>query len=95
MNYIIFKKHVFEKVRWEDDVKIQGGEHGAQFLKLKRNGFKVAYVPGAEISEIEGLDSKLYRQMRLRHTDPPRICFDRIGVKKYILGNGTVDYDNL
>jgi hypothetical protein len=93
VNYCLFKRRVFEKVRWEPDVKIQGGEHGAQFIKIKRAGFKVAFVPGAEIAEQEGEDSLEYKKMRSRHTDPPRVCFDRIGVKRYVLGSGQVDYD--
>jgi len=93
VNYSIFKRRVFEKVRFEQDVPIQGGEHGAQFLKIKRAGYKVAYAVGVEIEEQGGLDSRRYRQFRARHTDPPRVCFDRIGVKKYILGNGQVDWD--
>ena len=50
VNYSLIKKHVFEKVRWDDDVKIGGGEHGSFFLDCKRAGFKTAYVPGVNIN---------------------------------------------
>jgi hypothetical protein len=93
VNYIMAKRGVFEKVRWDDDVKIGGGEHGAWFVDCKRTGLKVAYVPKAEIREQQGVSSPRYQQYRARSADPARPCFDRRGVRKYILGNGRVDYE--
>lgn len=92
VNFSLIKRRVFEKVRWDDDVKISGGEHGAFFTDVKRAGFKVAYVPGVQISEQEGADSDEYVKYRTRG-GPERPCFVRRGIKKYILGSGYVDYD--
>lgn len=93
VNYCLCKKRIFEKVRWDDDVRIGGGEHGSWFLDLKRAGFKTAYVPGVSIEEQRGSDSARYRQYRMRSANPERPCFDYRGVRKYILGGGRVDYE--
>lgn len=93
VNYCLCKSRIFNAVRWDDDVKIGGGEHGSWFLDLKRAGFKVAYVPGVSIQEQKGTDTQVYRDFRMRSQDPRRPCFDRRGVRKYILGGGQVDYD--
>lgn len=81
------------KLRWDDDVKIGGGEHGAFFIDLKWSGFHVGFVPGANIEEQPGQDSERYREFRNRARAKERPCFDRRGIKKYILGDGTIDYD--
>lgn len=93
VNYSLFRKEVFDKVRWESDIKIGGAEHGAQFVKLKRAGFKTVFVNYVNINEQAIPSRPRYRMYRRRAADPSRPCFDRIGVKKYILGNGVVDYD--
>ncbi len=93
VNYCLCKRRIFEKVGWDDDVKIGGGEHGAFFVDVKRAGFKVAFVLGAEIYEQKGPDSERYRKMRMRSADKARPCFDRRGIRKYVLGGGQVDYE--
>jgi hypothetical protein len=93
VNYKLIKKHVFEKVKWIDSVRIGGGEHGFWFLQVKRAGFKVAWVPGAEIQEQKNVNSPRYWQYRSRSSDSARPCFDAIGVRKYVLGNGQIDYE--
>lgn len=93
VNYCLVNRRVFEKVRWDDDVKIGGGEHGAWFLDVKRAGFKVAWVPGVSINEQEGADSQRYNSYRARSADPRRPCFDKRGIRKYVLGCGVVDYN--
>jgi hypothetical protein len=93
VNYSLIRKKVFNFVRWDDDVKIGGGEHGAWFLDVKRAGFKVAYVPGVNINEQNRPSSQEYRKYRARAHSPKRPCFERRGIKRYILGNGQVDYD--
>lgn len=93
VNYCLVKKQVFEKVKWDDDVKIGGGEHGAFFFDVKQAGFKVCYVPGASIQEQQGLDSLEYRTYRRRSNSPARPCFDTRNIKKYVLGCGQVDYE--
>jgi hypothetical protein len=93
VNYCLVRREVFKFVRWDDDVKIGGGEHGAWFLDIKRAGFKVAYVPGVSINEQNLKSSQEYRRYRARANSPERPCFERRGIKCYILGNGQVDYD--
>lgn len=92
VNYSLVKRRVFEKVRWDNDVKIGGGEHGAFFVDAKRAGFKTALVSGAQISEQEGQDSEEYNKYRRRSASPERPCFKKRGIKKYVLGSGQIDY---
>lgn len=80
-------------IRFDDEVKIGGGEHGAFFLDLKRAGYKVGWVPGVEISEQTGEDSPRYRDFRNRARVVGRPCFDKRGIKRWVLGNGQVDYN--
>ena len=95
VNYSLIRSRVFDTVRWDDDVKIGGGEHGSFFLDCKRANLKTVYVPGVNINEQRIPDSPRYRMYRRRAMDPARPCFDRRGVRKYVLGNGQVDYDAL
>ena len=92
VNFSLIRQEVFKKVRWDDDVKIGGGEHGSWFLDVKRAGFKVAFVPGVNINEQSLRSSTEYRQFRARANSPERPCFERRGIKRYVLGNGSVDY---
>jgi GT2 family glycosyltransferase len=93
VNYSLIRREVFEKVRWDDEARIGEGEHGAFFVDVKRAGFKVAYVPGVNINQQPGRDSERYRQYRLRANNPARSCFDKRGIKKWVLGNGQIDYE--
>lgn len=93
VNYTLVKRHVFQKVWWDDDVKIGGGEHGSFFLDCKRAGFKTAYVPGVNINSQKVRDSNRYRQYRARANSSERPCFVKRGIAKYTLGNGQVDFD--
>ena len=34
VNFRLIRREVFGKVRWDDDVKIGGGEHGKRFWML-------------------------------------------------------------
>lgn len=92
VNYSLIRQEVFQKVSWDDDVKIGGGEHGAFFVDCKRAGFEVAYVPGVSISEQRVPSSARYRQFRARANSPERPCFDKRGITEYILGDGRTDY---
>ena len=95
VNYSLIKKRVFEKVSWDNEVKIGGCEHGMFFLDVKRAGFKVAYVPGVQISEQQGEDSERYKQFRSRANSRSRPCCDSRGIRKYVLGTGQVDYEKV
>jgi hypothetical protein len=92
VNYSLIRKNVFTKVRWDDDVKIGGGEHGAFFYDCARAGVKTVFVPGVNINEQEGRDSDAYRLYRNRALSKERPCFVRRGITKYVLGTGEVDY---
>ena len=94
VNYCLVKKEVFSKVRWDaPEPKIGGGEHGSWFLDVKRAGLKVGFVAGVNINEQAGTDSEVYKSFRNRARMKARPCFDKRGIKKYILGDGRVDYD--
>lgn len=93
VNYSLIRREVFEKVRFDDEEIIGEGGHGAFFYDVKKLGFKVAYVPGVEISEQIGLDSERYRQFRRRAHGPSRKCFGKRNIRKWVLGNGQVDFD--
>jgi hypothetical protein len=96
VNYCLIRSSILgfgpRQVHWDEDVKIGGGEHGAFFVDVKRAGHRVAYVPGVQISEQRGVSSPRYMQYRGRSGDKARPCFVRRGIKKYVLGNGQVDY---
>jgi hypothetical protein len=97
VNYSLVRSNIFSKgIHWDDDVKIGGGEHGAFFVDLKRAGLDVGYVPGVNINEQDyrGHDrNPRYLNYRSRAHSPERPCFDKRGIRKYILGSGHVDYE--
>ena len=96
VNYSLIRRETFEKVRWDDGPsRIGGGEHGSFYVDVKRAGLKVGYVPGVNINEQPGRDSEVYRSFRNRARMKARPCFDARGIKRYVLGNGQVDYDCL
>lgn len=92
VNFSLICDNVFDKVRWDDDVKIGGGEHGAFFVDVKRAGFNVAYVTGVNIETQRLRDPSEYIPYRRRALGPERPCFDRRGIREYYLGNGQCDY---
>jgi hypothetical protein len=81
------------QIGFDDEEIIGEGGHGAFFYDVKKAGLKVGWVPGVEISEQTGRDSDRYRQFRARAHGPSRKCFEKRGIKKWILGNGIIDYD--
>jgi hypothetical protein len=93
VNYSMVRKIVFDRVGWDEDVKIGGGEHGAFFLDVKRAGFKTAWVPGVNINTQPGTDSEEYRALRNRARSKERPCFVKRGIKLYTLGDRSVDYE--
>jgi glycosyltransferase involved in cell wall biosynthesis len=94
VNYSLIRREVFEKIRWDEDVKIGGGEHGAFFIDLMRAGFKVAVLPVANINEARGVSGWArpeYGEMRARARQPGRICLKRRGIDRFHLMDGGVD----
>lgn len=91
-NYSLIRKEVFDKVSWDDENKMGGGEHGAFFVDCKRAGFKTAYIPGVYIAEQKIPASPRYKQFRARSFNKTRVCFDKRGIREYVLGSGQVDY---
>src|ERR1035437_7774489 len=79
-------------VKWDDDVKIGGGEHGAFFYDCKLSGFKTVCVPSANINEQKIRNTPRYKQFRNRANSPERPCFDKRNIVEYVLGDGRVDY---
>jgi hypothetical protein len=94
VNYSLVRKTVFDRVSWDQDVKIGGGEHAAFFLDCKRAGLNTVYVPDVNINQQMVRNSSKYNAYRSRANSPARPCFDRRGVKKYVLWDGRVDYDS-
>lgn len=92
VNFSLIRKSVFTIIRWDDDVKIGGGEHGAFFLDCKRAGIKTVWVRGVNINEQKISNSERYMQLRKRANSPERPCFDKRNIKRYVMGNGIVDY---
>jgi GT2 family glycosyltransferase len=92
VNYSLIRREVFDKVRWDDGPdapKIGGGEHGAFYLDVKKAGWKVAYVPGANINQIKNLRaSPDYLGKRSRAQSPERPCYTKRGIKHYITSSG-------
>jgi glycosyltransferase involved in cell wall biosynthesis len=93
VNYSLMKRFVFSQVMWDNDVKIGGGEHGAFFVDAQRGSLKTAYVPGVNINTQKKLDPLEYRPYRLRALCSERPCFVKRGIKKYVLGDGRIDYE--
>lgn len=94
VNYSLIRKEVFDKVRWDEDVKIGGGEHGAFYLDLMKHGFKVAVVPTAHIYELKPTSdwsSAEYPKYRARAREMGRICLKRRGVNFYHCMDGRVE----
>lgn len=91
VNYCLVRRTLLDRVRWDGDVKIGGGEHGMFFLDVKRAGGKVAYLPGVNINElppnVPGWQHKDYGAMRARARTPGRPCALRRGVLKYWMGD--------
>lgn len=91
VNYSLIRREVFEKVGWDSDVKIGGGEHGAFFIDLKRAGYQVAWVNGVSISELPANASwrhPSYLTMRGRAHSPERPCYLRRGIEHYLTSGG-------
>jgi hypothetical protein len=76
----------------EEEIIGEGG-HGAFFYDIWKAGLLVGWVPGVEISEQKGIDSERYRKYRHRACGPSRKCFEKRGIRKWILGDGRVDYE--
>jgi hypothetical protein len=94
VNYSLIRRQVFDSVRWDDDVKIGGGEHGAFYIDVKRAGWKTAYVPGVNINEMPhrpAWQHPTYSAMRARARMPGRICLKRRGIDQYHLMGGGVE----
>lgn len=92
VNYSLIRKQVFEKVKWDEDVKIGGGEHAAFFIDCKNSGIWTVYVPDVNINEQKARNPTRYSSMRRRASSLERPCFVKRNIREYILADGTVDY---
>jgi hypothetical protein len=81
------------QIGFDDEEIIGEGGHGAFFYDIKKAGLKVGWVPGVEISEQTGRDSDRYRQFRARAHGPSRKCFEKRNIRRWVLGNGIIDYE--
>lgn len=91
VNYCLVRRTLLDRVRWDGDVKIGGGEHGMFFLDVKRAGGKVAYLPGVNINELPpnlpGCQHHKYGEYRSRAREHGRPCALKRGVLKYWMGS--------
>jgi hypothetical protein len=94
VNYSLIRRKVFDNIKWDNDVKIGGGEHGAFFYDVHQAGYRVVYINNVNINEQKAPDTHLYRSYRSRALSKSRPCFEKRGIKKWILGTGEVDYDS-
>jgi hypothetical protein len=94
VNYSLIRQRVFHNIEWDNDVKIGGGEHGAFFYDVKQADYQVVYINNVNINEQKAPDTHLYRSYRSRALSKSRPCFEKRGIKKWILGTGEVDYDS-
>lgn len=91
VNYSLIRRRVFDTVRWDDDVKIGGGEHGAFFVDVLRAGWKTCVVDGVNIFEYPyavNWQHPDYKAMRNRARQPGRPCLKRRGVDRWICQDG-------
>lgn len=99
VNFTVIRRTFLDKVKWDDDVKIGGGEHGAFFVDVKRAGGKVAYLPGANINELPAGRTdwmhQTYPSMRARAKAPGRVCLARRGIREWVLQNGATEKTGL
>jgi hypothetical protein len=93
VNYNLIRRKVFDKVSWDEVIKIGGGEHFGFYADCKEHGYKVAWVPGVSIKQQPRRDPDEYRVYRARANDPARPAFDSRGIRKYTLGDGRIDYE--
>ena len=93
VNYSLIRREVFEKVRWDAEVRIGGGEHAAFFIDCMRAGLKTVWVPGVNINELQIRNSREYNSYRNRADSKERPCFQKRGIKRYTLANGQIDYE--
>ncbi len=95
VNYSLIRAGILgpEKIHWDGEVKIGGGEHGAFFVDVMRAGHGVAWVPGVDIREQETrtVDPR-YAVFRGRARQPGRPCFARRGIKEYTCFGGSIEH---
>jgi hypothetical protein len=99
VNYSVIRTAVLGKDKgqacWDGgEVKIGGGEHGAFYMDLKKEGHKVVVVAGANVETFRYDPSKqapLYDSMRARARQPGRVCLKRRGINRWILQDGSVE----
>jgi hypothetical protein len=86
VNYCLIRRSLLDRVRWDEDIKIGGGEHGMFFLDIQRAGGKVAYLPDVNISElpanVAGWQHKDYPMYRGRARAEGRPCAKRRGIDR-------------
>lgn len=96
VNYSLIRRSVLglDKVHWDDDVRIGGGEHGSFFVDVKRSGWKVCLVEGANITTMPfcmDWQNQQYPSFRQRARQPERPCFQRRGIREWHLMGGGVE----
>lgn len=96
VNFSLIRSSCFgsDKLHWDGDVKIGGGEHGSFYVDAKRLGFGVAVVEDVSIREYPFEFSQMhpsYPQMRNRARGTGRPCLRARGIEKWICQDGRVE----
>ena len=78
LNFVLFRRKVFETMSWDNDIKIQG-EHTDFYLRLKDTDWKVVYCPEVKIDHCPNAGDEEYLKMR------KRLEFLKIFMKKHEL----------
>ena len=85
LNFTLFRREVFNDVRWDEDIKING-EHTDFFLRLKETDWKIVYTPEVVI-ETRKIDTPEYRGMR-RRKEFLKLMFQKHGIDEMVYLNG-------
>lgn len=97
VNYSLIRRKLFEepqKIRWENDIKIGGGEHGAFFVDVMRAGWRVCVVEGAVVYQFKHSPNWMhpaYVRYRHRAAEPGRLALRRRGIERWICQDGRIE----
>jgi hypothetical protein len=96
VNYSLVRREVLNHIRWDEEVKIGGGEHGAFFLDVQKAGWQVAYVEGVNINQmkpgISAWQDKRYPALRARARNPGLPCLTKRGIKSWQCQDGRIEF---
>lgn len=95
VNYCVVRRKVFERslVKWDERYKI-GGDHFEFYDQVRKAGWDVAFVPGANIEQMQfdhSLVHSSYAKYRARARQALPLFFDKYGLTRYTAFDGRAD----